>query len=254
MSCLRRDLLVNFLVLPPSVNSSRMFVGAGSAPMLQAASAWDGIASELSSAASSFSSVISGLTDQAWRGPASAAMIATAAPYAAYLSSAADQAVTAAAQAKSMASLFESALVSTVHPAAVAANRGDLVSLVTSNLLGQNGPAIAATDAAYEQMWATDVAAMVDYHAGASAALEQLTPWSLLQDVLGTLEKIPGIDVVGVGNKALLTLGIGNSLAWNVGSGNLGELNLGSGNIGDLNLGSGNFGGLAFGLGNSGRV
>src|ERR1700743_1549371 len=199
MSCLRRDLLVNFLVLPPSVNSSRMFVGAGSAPMLQAASAWDGIASELSSAASSFSSVISGLTDQAWRGPASAAMIATAAPYAAYLSSAADQAVTAAAQAKSMASLFESALVSTVHPAAVAANRGDLVSLVTSNLLGQNGPAIAATDAAYEQMWATDVAAMVDYHAGASAALAQLTPWSLLQDVLGTLEKIPGIDVVGVG-------------------------------------------------------
>ena len=32
-----------------------MFAGAGSAPMLAAASAWDGLASELGTAASSFS-------------------------------------------------------------------------------------------------------------------------------------------------------------------------------------------------------
>ena len=50
---------MNFAVLAPEINSARMFSGAGSAPMLNAAAAWDGLASELGSAASSFSSVTS---------------------------------------------------------------------------------------------------------------------------------------------------------------------------------------------------
>ncbi|OOK84644.1 PPE family protein [Mycobacterium kansasii] len=37
-----------------------MFTGAGSAPMLQAAAAWDGLAEELGTAAQSFTSVTSG--------------------------------------------------------------------------------------------------------------------------------------------------------------------------------------------------
>jgi PPE-repeat protein len=51
-----------------------MFAGAGSGPMLEAAAAWEGLADELGSAASSFGSVTSGLSAQAWQGPASAAM------------------------------------------------------------------------------------------------------------------------------------------------------------------------------------
>ncbi len=81
--------MANFAVLPPEINSLRMYLGAGSAPMLQAAAAWDGLAAELGSAASSFSSVTSGLTGQAWQGPAAAAMTAAAAPYAGFLSAAA---------------------------------------------------------------------------------------------------------------------------------------------------------------------
>jgi PPE-repeat protein len=38
--------MVNFSVLPPEINSLRMFVGEGSAPMLQAAAGWEGLASE----------------------------------------------------------------------------------------------------------------------------------------------------------------------------------------------------------------
>ncbi|WP_029401483.1 PPE domain-containing protein, partial [Mycobacterium tuberculosis] len=48
---------MNYAVLPPELNSLRMFTGAGSAPMLAAAVAWDGLAAELGSAASSFGSV-----------------------------------------------------------------------------------------------------------------------------------------------------------------------------------------------------
>ena len=167
---------MNFTVLPPEINSARMFSGAGSAPMLNAAAAWDGLASELGSAASSFSSVTSGLTDQAWQGPASAAMTAAAAPYAGWLSAAATQATGAAAQARTVAGTFEAALAATVHPLQVAANRNGLVQLVMSNLFGQNAPAIAAAEAEYEQMWAQDVAAMAGYHAGASAAGAALAP------------------------------------------------------------------------------
>jgi PPE-repeat protein len=45
---------MSFMTLPPEVNSWLMFSGAGSGPMLAAAAAWDGLASELESAAESF--------------------------------------------------------------------------------------------------------------------------------------------------------------------------------------------------------
>lgn len=154
-----------------------MYSGAGSGPMLAASAAWDGLASELSSAAQSFSSVTAGLAGQAWQGPASAAMLETAARYTNVLSSASAQAQTAAAQAQAVAGEFEAALSAVVHPELVLTNRDQLVQLVASNLFGQNAPAIAATEAEYEAMWAKDVAAMVGYHGGVSAAAAQLPSW-----------------------------------------------------------------------------
>ncbi|EUA88460.1 PPE family protein [Mycobacterium ulcerans str. Harvey] len=73
--------------------------------------------------------------------------------------------------------MFEAAQAAIVHPAMVAANRNELVALVISNLFGQNAPAIAATEAVYEQLWAQDVAVMAGYHAGVSAIAQQLAPW-----------------------------------------------------------------------------
>ncbi|BBZ39527.1 hypothetical protein MCNS_25900 [Mycobacterium conspicuum] len=182
---------MNFSVLPPEVNSARMYVGAGSGPMLAAAAAWDGLAAELGSAAASFGSLISGLAGGSWRGAASAAMAATAAHYVGFLDAAAAHAGGAATQAKAIASAFEAARAATVHPAMVSANRMHLVSLVTSNLFGQNAPAIAATESHYEQMWAQDVAAMAGYHAGASAAAAQLAPWQ--QSLYNVATKLAGV-------------------------------------------------------------
>jgi PPE-repeat protein len=155
----------------------RMFSGAGPGPMLEAAAAWDGLAAELGSAADSFSSVTLALAGRAWQGPASAAMAATAAPYAGWLSAAAARAAGAAAQAKAVAAAFEAARAATVDRLLVAANRTALVRLVMSNLFGRNAPAIAAAEGHYEQMWAADVAAMAGYHSGASAVAAQLAPW-----------------------------------------------------------------------------
>lgn len=52
---------MHYSVLPPEINSALIFAGAGSGPMLAAASAWDGLATELASAAVSFGSVTAGL-------------------------------------------------------------------------------------------------------------------------------------------------------------------------------------------------
>jgi PPE-repeat protein len=169
---------MSFLTSPPEIISSLLYSGPGSAPMLAAAASWDGLATELGSAAQSFSSITSALAGQAWQGAASAAMMQTAARYAGYLTEAAAQAQTAAAQAQAVASEFESTIAATVHPAFVAANRNQFVQLVMSNLFGQNAPAIAAAESTYEQMWAQDVAAMIGYHGGASAAAAELSSWS----------------------------------------------------------------------------
>jgi PPE-repeat protein len=52
-----------------------------------------------------------------------------------------------------------------------------LASLVATNIVGQNTPAIAATEAQYAEMWAQDATAMYGY-AGASAAATTVTPFN----------------------------------------------------------------------------
>ena len=185
------------------------------------------------------------------------------------------------------AAAFEATLAATVHPAAVLTNRINLVSLVTSNLLGFNAPAIAAVEAEYEQMWAQDVAAMFGYHAGASAVASALTPFTqALQNPSAAFAAMfasaqaalanpegrasifnAGLANLGVGSVGFANLGganfgagnvgasnvgFGNLGNWNVGFGSLGSFNLGSGNLGDYNVGPGNLGSFNIGFGKPG--
>ena len=164
--------------LPPEINSSRMYFGPGSAPMLAASAAWDELAAELQSTASSYETVISGLAGESWLGPASASMAAAVTPYMTWMSLTGVQAEHAAAQASAAAGAYEAAFAMTVPPAVVAANRTQLMALIATNFLGLNTPAIAATEAQYGEMWAQDAAAMYGY-AGSSAAASTLTPFTL---------------------------------------------------------------------------
>jgi PPE-repeat protein len=167
---------MDFAALPPEVNSGLMYSGPGSGPMLAAAASWDSLAAEVSSAAGDYGSVVSGLTSGPWRGPASAAMASAAAPYVSWMNATATQAEQAASQATAAASAYEAAFNATVAPPVIAANRTLLASLVATNILGQNTPAIATTEAQYAEMWAQDAAAMYGY-AGSSAAASTLTPF-----------------------------------------------------------------------------
>jgi PPE-repeat protein len=104
-------------------------------------------------------------------------MAAAAAPYVAWMNTTAAQAEQSASQLASAVAAYEAAFAATVPPPVIAANRALLASLVATNILGQNTPAIVATEAQYAEMWAQDAAAMYGY-AGASAAATTLTPFS----------------------------------------------------------------------------
>jgi PPE-repeat protein len=169
--------MLDFGALPPEINSARMYAGPGSGSMITAAATWEGLAADLRSQAAAYGSVISGLTSDGWRGPASASMAAAAAPYTAWMNTTAAQADQTASQAKAAVAAYEAAFAATVPPPVVAANRAQLASLVATNFLGQNTPAIAATEAQYGEMWAQDAAAMYGY-AGSSAMATQLTPFT----------------------------------------------------------------------------
>lgn len=168
---------MDYAALAPEINSARMYAGPGAGPLVTAGLAWDALASELTYAAAGYTAAIAEMTTGKWRGPASAAMAAAATPYASWMETTATQALQAAGQARAAAGAYEAAFAMTVPPPVIAANRAQLAMLVATNLLGQNTPAIAATEAHYAEMWAQDATAMYGY-AASSAAASQLTPFA----------------------------------------------------------------------------
>ncbi|OBF86750.1 hypothetical protein A5791_20245 [Mycobacterium sp. 852002-51163_SCH5372311] len=159
-------------MLPPEINSARMYHGPGPGSMLAAATAWDELAGQLYEAAADYHAMTSALVD-GWQGAAATAMGQAAAPYLGWLNATAASAQHTARQARAAADAFQSAFAATVPPQLIMANRALRTSLVTANFWGQNHPAIAAAEADYEKMWVQDAAAMYAY-ADASAAASNL--------------------------------------------------------------------------------
>src|SRR3984885_8780538 len=169
---------MSFMMFPPELNSSLMYSGAGSGPLMAAASAWDELAADLEAAAASYQTVLTQLTGTTWLGPTSARMAAATAPYVDWLAGTAGQAAQTSAQARFAAAAYENAFAGTIPPAVIAANRALLAALVATNFLGQNTPAIAATEAQYMEMWFQDGLTMDTYATLAQQAvvLPQQTP------------------------------------------------------------------------------
>ncbi|HEY5384548.1 MAG TPA: PPE domain-containing protein [Acidimicrobiales bacterium] len=76
------------------------------------------------------------------------------------------------------------------HPSAVTANRVTLAALVATNILGQNAPAVASTEAHYAEMWAQDVAAMgKDEGSSSTEAKLQMKATVVLESVDADVKK-----------------------------------------------------------------
>ncbi|HME17145.1 MAG TPA: PPE family protein [Mycobacterium sp.] len=168
---------MDFGALPPEINSARMYAGPGSSSLQAAASAWNGLAAELSSAATGYDTVVTQLASDEWTGPASTSMASAAQQYVSWLSTTSAQAEQAATQARTAAAAYEQALAATVPPPLVAANRAETAAYTQANVFGQYTPTIAQLEAQYGEMWAQDSSAMYGY-AGQSAAAAQVTPFA----------------------------------------------------------------------------
>jgi PPE-repeat protein len=168
--------VLDFGLLPPEVNSGRMYSGPGPGPLLAASEAWDGLAAELGFAANGYGAAVAELTSNNWVGPTSAAMMSAVTPYIDWLTATGAQAEETANHARAAVAAYEAAFAMTVPPPAVAANRALLAALVATNFFGQNTPAIMMTEALYAEMWAQDAAAMYGY-LGASQVASQVTPF-----------------------------------------------------------------------------
>ncbi|KLO27990.1 PPE family protein [Mycobacterium haemophilum] len=173
---------IDFAALPPEINSTRLHSGPGSAPLLAAASAWDRLAAELRTTALSYQRVLSALADDEWQGQASASMATATAAFVAWMWTAAHGAEQAALHAAEAVRAYETALAAMVSPDAIAANRAQRDLLITTNVLGQNIPAIAATEANYAEMWIQDALAMYTY-ASSSSSATRLTPFTEPQPI-----------------------------------------------------------------------
>ncbi|OBG44268.1 hypothetical protein A5672_09745, partial [Mycobacterium alsense] len=169
--------LLDFAGLPPEINSTRMYAGAGAGSLAAAATAWTTLATELSATANEYRAVVAALTSGPWVGPSSGAMAAAVTPYLSWMNATAAQAAQTAGQLGSAIAAYEAAFAATVPPVEIEVNRALLASLVATNVLGQNSAAIAATEAQYSEMWAQDAAAMYGY-AGTSAAATTLTSFT----------------------------------------------------------------------------
>lgn len=166
--------MVDYGLLPPEINSGRIYAGPGAGSLLAAATAWSGLAADLQAAAAGHRSVITALTSGPWLGPAAGKLLASVSPFITWLETSAEQAGEAASQASAAVAAYEAAFAASVPPPLIAANRAQLQELITTNLLGQNSAAIAQLEAQYAEFWAQDSGAMYTY-AGRSASAAQLS-------------------------------------------------------------------------------
>jgi PPE-repeat protein len=161
--------MMDFTTLPPEVISALIHSGPGSESLVDAAAAWRQLGADLEDAADNHAAVVASMADT-WHGPSSAAMSASVAPYLSWLRTTSQQAQQVAASAQAAANAYNSARAAVVPTAQVLANRTRLAQLLATNGFGRNLPAIAATEADYQRMWANNAAAMTRYQAASTQA------------------------------------------------------------------------------------
>ncbi|WIM89873.1 PPE family protein [Candidatus Mycobacterium wuenschmannii] len=161
---------MSFSLIPPEINSALMYSGAGSGPLLEAATAWDELAADLEATATQYQTAVTNLTTGPWLGPSSAHMASAAEPYIAWMQGTAATAAQTGAQAKAAAAAYQTAYTSMVPPPVIEANRAMLTTLVSNNFLGQNTGAIAQNEAEYLEMWIQDALGMDTYSQASTAS------------------------------------------------------------------------------------
>jgi PPE-repeat protein len=167
-------MVFEFAAMPPEITSTLVYTGPGSAPLMAAAGAYANLAAEVSTTATSWESIISSLTTEAWTGGGSAAAATAATPIVSYLTDTAIALEQASTAATASAGAFEAAYAGVVSPALVYANRAAWAAALGG--LPFTLPELQALDIEYSEMWVQDATAMSAYQAASEAAAATIQP------------------------------------------------------------------------------
>jgi len=154
---------------PPEVNTARLMMGAGPAPMLQAAAGWQALATALTAQSAELATALASL-EQVWTGASSERAIAAATPMVMWLRTAAGQAEQRAAQATAQAAAYTTAFAMTPTLPDIAGNHVTRAVLTATNFLGINTVPIGLKETDYfVRMWNQAATAMDVYQAETTA-------------------------------------------------------------------------------------
>lgn len=157
--------LPTWIALPPEINTARLMCGAGPAPMLQAATGWEGLAILLETQADELAGALSNLTS-VWSGGASERAVSATMPMIMWLRTMALQAQKRALQASAQASSYTLALTTTPPIPEIEQNHVTHAVLEATNFLGINTMPIGLNEFDYfVRMWNQAAGAMEAYHA-----------------------------------------------------------------------------------------
>lgn len=160
-----------WVAFPPEVNTARLMAGAGPAPMLQAATGWEGMAILLETQAAELAGALANLT-AVWSGAASERAISATMPMIVWLQTTAAQAQKRALQAAAQATSYSLALATTPPIPEIEQNHVTNAVLNATNFLGINTVPIAVNEFDYfVRMWNQAAGAMDLYQAESTVNL-----------------------------------------------------------------------------------
>lgn len=186
--------------MPPEVNTSRLQLGPGEAPMLQAAAGWEAWAIALEAQAAELSAALASLS-AAWTGMGSETGVAACMPMVMWLQTLSAQAMKRAAQATAQAASYVTAATTTPQIPEIIQNHVTHGVLEATNFLGVNTVPIGFNEADYMRMW--NLAADTMY-----AYLAETTMNTLFEPIM----PINPIVIPGVG-EGVVSAAIGQAAA-----------------------------------------
>lgn len=190
--------------IPPEINAFRLtMMGAGPTAHVPVVAAYsDAAATHLEQAAQQAVTTIA--TAPSFVGFGGDSMVSAATPMSMWMSAAGAHASAAAATVQGAMAGYSAAVAATIPHPVVVQNRLRQAALVASNILGQNTPAIAATEAEYADFWAQNASAMMGYLASTTAAVNALSvplaPLTDMTDPAGAASGLAGLVSAGIGS------------------------------------------------------
>ncbi|MGK2902905.1 MAG: PPE family protein [Mycobacterium sp.] len=196
MTALPAMLPMLYAALPPEVNTGRLMAGAGSAPMYQAAAAWEMLAIALETQAEELSASLASLAG-CWQGGASERAVQATMPMVVWLRTSALQAQKRAMQAIAQADSYLLAMAVTPPLVEIELNHVTHAVLEATNFLGVNAAPIGVNEVDYfVRMWTQAAAAMHGYQAetATNTVFEPIPP---LKPIV-----VPGVGETALGMSA----------------------------------------------------